>query len=326
MTKKREIIRLEEAMKFLISISFIILMILLFVICILVAITWKLSNKILKPSSLSTKEVYEKEVLKGRLDEEIFEEVKKEEFMVTSRYGYKLTGLILSNDFTKLPENIEKVAVLCHGYTYGKYGAICYASILMEQGFTCVIYDHRNHGESDKVYTTMGYYEKFDLMTVIDFCYEHFSADIKIITHGESMGAATVLSHMEIDERVTCVIADCSFSDLNALLQHQLKEYYHLPATLLLPIANLIFKLRAGFFINEVSPLQSVINTKTPVLFIHGGEDTYVPTAMTLKMYESRKEAKEIYICNEAKHAQSYDLDPIKYRKEIIKFLDKYYA
>ena len=198
-------------MKFLISTSVIILMILLFVICMLVVITWKLSNRILKPTSLSTKEVYEKEVLKGRLDENFFEKVKKEEFMVTSRFGYKLTGLILSNDFTKQPENSEKVAVLCHGYTYGKYGAICYASILMEQGFTCVIYDHRNHGESDKVYTTMGYYEKFDLMTVVDFCYEHFSADIKIITHGESMGAATVLSHMEIDERVTCVIADCPF-------------------------------------------------------------------------------------------------------------------
>ena len=152
------------------------------------------------------------------MDEAFYINIKKEEFILTSRYGYKLSGMILSNDETKKTENSGKVAVLCHGYTYGKFGSICYAKILMELGFTCVIYDHRNHGESDKVYTSMGYYEKYDLQTVIDFCYEHFDEDIKIITHGESMGASTVLNHMEIDHRVTCVIADCAAISIKGVL------------------------------------------------------------------------------------------------------------
>ncbi|WP_066716110.1 alpha/beta hydrolase [Clostridium sp. Marseille-P299] len=305
-------------------ITFIIIV--LIVTIIIGAITWRLSNIILKPKVLSTNEIYDKEVLKGRLDEEFYNSIKKEEFILTSRYGYKLSGIILSNEETNKSVNLHKVAVLCHGYTYGKYGSVCYAKILMELGFTCVIYDHRNHGDSDKVYTSMGYYEKYDLQTVIDFCYEHFGEDIKVITHGESMGAATVLNHLEIDNRVTCTIADCPFSDLTSLLQYQLKRYYHLPAALFLPIANLIFKIRAGFFIKDVSPMNSVTNTKTPVLFIHGEDDMYVPASMSIEMYEKRSEAKDIFICEGAKHAQSCIIDPLKYFQSIIKFLDKYYA
>lgn len=298
----------------------------LVVVSLLGITTWTLTNVILKPKTWSPDYIYKEEVSRGRLDEEFYKYISKEEFHLNSSYGYQLSGMILSNEETDKPENSQKVAVLCHGYTWGKYGAIVYAQMLMELGFTCVIYDHRNHGESNKAYTTMGYYEKFDLKTVIDFCYERFGNDIKVITHGESMGAATVLNHLAIDDRIACVIADCAFSDLRELLKFQLKNFYHLPVGIFLFIANIIFKLRAGFWIKEVSPKEGAVHSEVPILFIHGDEDNYVPTIMSENMYETRTGVREIYICKGARHAESCTIDPVKYRQVIIKFLDKYYV
>lgn len=76
----------------------------------------------------------------------------------------------------------------------------------------------------------------------------------------------------------------------------------------------------------EVSPMDGAVNSETPILFIHGDEDDYVPTYMSQKMYEARKGIKEIYICKGAKHAESCIIDPIRYRQVIIKFLDKNYV
>lgn len=305
----------------------IVLSILAVVILIALFIaTWILTNVILKPKTWTTKDTYKDEVALGRLDEEFFQNVQKEEFIIKSRYGYDLSGMILSNEETNRPENHIRVAVLCHGYTRCKYGAVVYAQMLMEQGFTTVIYDHRNHGESAKEFTTMGYYEKFDLKTIIDYCYEKFGPDIRIVTHGESMGAATVLNHLAIDDRIACCIADCGYSDLKELQKFQLKTYYNLPSFPFISLANLVLKIRAGFWIKEVSPKDGAIHSKTPILFIHGEEDDFVPTVMSKKMYQAREGIKELYLCPGAKHAESCVVDPENYRKVITKFLDKYYV
>lgn len=306
--------------------DFILGIIILIIALSLIIASWLLTNIILKPKTWPSEHIYNDEVSRKRLDEEFYNYIEKEEFQVASKYGYDLKGIILSNEETNKPENSQKVAVLCHGYTWGKEGAIVYAQMLMELGFTAVIYDHRNHGASGKAYTTMGYYEKFDLKTIIDYCFERFGDDIKIITHGESMGAATVLCHLAIDNRVTCAISDCGYSDLRELQKYQLKTFYHLPAGVFMPIANIILKLRAGFWIKEVSPKVGAINSETPILFIHGEEDDYVPTYMSQNMYDARTGIKELYICKEAKHAESCVVDPIRYRQVIIKFLDKYYV
>ena len=45
-----------------------------------------------------------------------------------------------------------------------------YAQILMEAGFTCVVYDHRNPGESGKAATKLGYSDKDDLQQGVALC------------------------------------------------------------------------------------------------------------------------------------------------------------
>lgn len=286
---------------------------------------------VLKPKGLSCDKIYSSEEKNGRFHKEVYQSAVKKQFTITSDFGYRLSCEMLEPaEVTPAQETSgrklagRKVAVLCHGFGGAKYACLIYAEIFLRLGFTVIIYDQRNHGLSGKSYTSMGYFERYDLKKIIDWCYRKFGSDCRIVTHGESMGGATVLLHLEIDKRVRCVIADCAYSDLTQLLKHQLRSYYHFPL-FLVPVVSLLTYFRAGFRYNEVSPIQVVRQTDTPILFIHGKKDTYVPTQMSKDMYDCKRDKKAIYLVAQARHAGSCMVNRQGYEKRVGEFLETYF-
>ncbi len=286
---------------------------------------WCLSSLIIKPRMLQYDKGYQREVRCHKINSKVYEGWKIERFHIKSDYGCVLSCELIEPDNNLNCNGIRKIAVLCHGLGCAKYDSIKYAEIFLKLGFTVLMYDHRNHGLSSKAFTTMGYFEKYDLKKVIDWCLHRFGKQCKIITHGESMGAATVLLHLEIDNRVSCVIADCAFSDLKQLLRHQLKQYYHLPG-FLIPVESCVSYVRAGFWFRAVSPIIAVSKSDTPVLFIHGKRDNFVPTYMSKQMYACKKKNKAIYLVRRARHAESCCINPKGYEKAVERFLSKYFV
>jgi fermentation-respiration switch protein FrsA (DUF1100 family) len=268
-------------------------------------------------------------------DEAVYKNTKKKQFMISSDYGYNISCEILEPEevFSDKQDSWygnshcsnyqARIAILCHGFSQGKYKSLIYAEIFLKLGFRVLIYDHRNHGLSGKAFTSMGYYEKYDLKKLVDWCYETYGPVCRIVTHGESMGAATALLHLGIDERVVCTIADCAYSDLKELLKHQIKYYYHMPIVLI-PLESLITYLRAGFWYSGVSPIHVIRRVDTPVLFIHGKRDQYVPTEMSWKMYKCKKDKKAIYLVAGAAHAQSCVTNKKGYEKMVERFIKKH--
>lgn len=287
---------------------------------------WCLSNMIVKPRMLPYGKGYQREVNCNRVNSEEYYSWEKEIFTLESDYGYRLSCERLDGreDMVKnRKENNKKIAILSHGLGYAKYSGIKYAKMFFRLGYQVIIYDHRNHGYSGKAHTSMGFYERYDLKKIVDWCFERYGKDCFIVTHGESMGAATVLLHLGIDHRIKGAIADCAYSDLTQLLCHQLKQYYHLPC-FLIPVESFLTYLRAGFWYNEVSPIRVVRHTLTPVLFIHGKIDNLVPADMSRLMYHSKKKNKAIYLVAKAKHAESYCKNKKGYERAVGNFLSGY--
>lgn len=286
---------------------------------------WYLSDMVLRPKKLSSDRIYRMEAMTGKFDEAFYKKNTKKQFMLMSDYGYYLSCELLEpliqSPLTK--EATKPIAILCHGFSQGKYRSLIYSEIFLKMGFAVLIYDHRNHGLSGKAYTSMGYYEKYDLKKIVDWCYKAYGPDCKIITHGESMGAATVLLHLGIDNRVACTIADCAYSDLKELLKHQAKHYYHMPM-FLIPIESLITYIRARFWYKEVSPIGVVRKVDTPILFIHGKRDSYVPTEMSREMYACKKDKKALYLVRKASHAQSCVTNREGYKERVEMFVCRY--
>lgn len=286
-------------------------------------VLWLLSNLVLKPRKLTCDKVYQREAERGKFNAEAYQALRKTKFNLTSDYGYVISCEQLETESAGENNPDRKIAILCHGFSYAKYGCLIYAEVYLKLGFTVIIYDHRNHGLSGKAFTSMGHFEKHDLKKVVDWCCKQYGKECTIVTHGESMGAATVLLHLGIDNRVKCAVADCAYSDLKELLRHQSKQYYHLPHFLIL-VESLITYLRAGFWYREVSPIKIVRQTDTPILFIHGKKDCYVPTVMSKQMYACKRGRKAIYLVAGAKHAESCFKNRSGYEKVVEKFLKTY--
>jgi len=291
--------------------------IIIFFISILVAITimgWHFSSMVIYPKVQKYNYTHDYELEKGKMGE--FDDLEKQEIYLDSQYDYKIHGLFFTNN------NSKKIIILCHGITWSLYGSAKYMDMFMKRGFAVFIYDHRNHGLSGGCDTSFGYYEKFDLKKCTDYLFDKFGEDIIVGLHGESMGAGIVLQNIAIDERIKFCIADCGYSDAEDLFKHRLEKDYNIKRFPLIKLSSKITKLRVGWEFKDVSPITTLPMVKTPILFIHGEDDDYVPAFMCKQMYKVKKGFKDIYIAPNSGHVEAYWKNKDEYEKRVDRFLE----
>ncbi|NFJ21094.1 alpha/beta hydrolase [Clostridium botulinum] len=296
----------------------ILLILLILLLAIVFVISWRLTNVVIYPIVRKAEFTYQKEIEQGGFVEEEFNKLKREEITVKSPFGYDLKGMYFPG------KNTKKTVIICHGIKCNLYNSVKYMKIFMDKGFNGVIYDHRNHGSSGGENTTFGYYEKQDLKAVADWVFERNGEDSIVGIHGESMGAGTILQNAAIDNRIAFYVADCPYSSMKGILQLRLKRDYKLPSFSFIPVASFISKLRVGLFFSQVSPIKDIEKVETPILFIHGMEDEYIPKEMSIDMYKNKKIGiKDIYLAPNADHAESYIKNKKEYKEHIYEFLKK---
>lgn len=253
-----------------------------------------------------------------------YNSLEKEEVSITStKNNYKLYGTYIKN--SKATKN---TVILVHDLGGSRWSVLKYADMYLDRGFNVLIYDSRDHGYSGGTNVTYGYYEKYDLDRWVNWLYSRNKGGI-IGVHGESLGAATALLHSELNEskkKVSFYVSDSSYSDLteflNLRLRQDLKVKNSLSAKVLLFYIDKVNKLRNQFYLHESSPINAIKDVTTPILFIHGDNDTYVPKSMTEALYAAKTGSKDIYIAKNSAHDQSYINNQEEYRSEIYKFLD----
>jgi fermentation-respiration switch protein FrsA (DUF1100 family) len=291
--------------------SFITLTIVLLIFCCY------LSEKVTHPKIHKYDETYQWEKEHGRIPENELNSIEKEEVFIDSPYGYKVHGLFYIN------KNSKKAVILCHGITWSLYGCLKYVQMFFNKGFSVLVYDHRNHGLSGGKDTSFGYFEKYDLKACTDWLMNKLGKDAIVGLLGESMGAGTVLQNVPIDSRIKFCIADCSYSDITALFKYHLAKDYKIKVLPLVEITSIITKLRNGWSFKDISPISSISNCDTPILFIHGADDDFVPTWMSEEMHKAKKGCKDIYIAPNAAHIETYWKDAQEYEKRVDHFLEE---
>jgi fermentation-respiration switch protein FrsA (DUF1100 family) len=252
----------------------------------------------------------------GRYNPDDFSHIPNRKVTLPSPFGYDLTIILVE------PHSTNRFMIFSHGVTENKINSVKYMNLFLERGFNAVLYDHRRHGESGGKTTSYGYYEKFDLKTIVHWLKKEKDPGLLLGIHGESMGAATMLLYAGmVEDGADFYIADCPFSDFSEQLSYLLKKNMKLPARPFVPVANVFLRMREKYSLRDISPISVVKQIKKPVLFIHSMEDDYILPQMSKDLYEKKEGPKKLFLAPKGKHAQSLNQNKKLYEAAIDEFL-----
>ncbi|MCI9302553.1 alpha/beta hydrolase [Clostridium sp.] len=239
---------------------------------------------------------------------------------ITSSDKLKLHSYKVTNQ-----NNSNKWVIAVHGYTSEGINMSTYAKHYYDNGYNVLIPDLRAHGLSEGNYIGMGWDDRLDIISWINYILNE-NPNAEIILHGVSMGAATVLmtSGEEIPSNVKAIVADCGYTSVWDEFAYQLDDLFSLPEFPILNVSSMVAKIRAGYFLGEASSLEQVKNSKTPILYIHGDKDDFVPYYMMEELYKATSSEKEMLTIKGAEHAKASEVDPETYWNTVNNFINKY--
>ncbi|MCD8337492.1 MAG: alpha/beta hydrolase [Lachnospiraceae bacterium] len=236
---------------------------------------------------------------------------------ITAHDGIRLIGHL------HLAESPKRTIIAVHGWRAswtGRFGLI--ADFLYENGCNVLYIEQRAHGASGGKYIGFGLLERYDVLDWIDWVNEQDFACFPIYLFGFSMGAATVLmtAGESLPDNVHGVIADSGYTSPRDEWKYVAENNMHCNYKLMEKYVDKLAMERIGCHADEYSSTQAMQECRTPVLFIHGTADTFVPIEMTYENYKACAAPKRLMIIPGAGHCQGYQLEPERYEEELRRF------
>ncbi len=236
---------------------------------------------------------------------------------IRSHDGLKLGGRI----FETSREVCRGMYILVHGYrSHAIHDFSCVVKILLDEGFSCLLIDHRAHGLSEGKYIGFGVLERRDLVKWCEYVQERYP-ERGVILDGVSMGSSTIMMGCEIGYpgNVRGLICDCGYTTAAAICKRTLKRWFHLPAFPVYHMAALFVRIFAKYRLGGVSAADGLRKNRLPVLIAHGKKDGFVPYEMSVENRAACGDNAVLFTSEEADHGFAFMRDHAAYMEEIRK-------
>lgn len=224
-------------------------------------------------------------------------------------------------------QEAERTVLLVHGWRGSWERDMCpFGPFLQGQRCNLLFVEQRGHGASEGKYLGFGVLERYDCLAWIRYLLNREPEGLPLYLLGCSQGATTVLmtSGFGLPERVRGIVADCGFLSPEEQITTTLRDWWNLPKQPFLFVSDQICRHRAGYSCRDYSTLEAMKTNRTPVLFVHGSEDRFVPVSNTLRNYQACQAEKGLLLVKGARHIQSYLLGGDQYREKLSALFRKY--
>ena len=235
-------------------------------------------------------------------------------------------GIMLSGWYAEVDPNAPAV-VLTHGIDAGKYSGnvLTPAGMLYKNGFNVLLYDLRNHGESDSDggRTSVGNKEYLDVLGAWDYLVKArgFKPD-RVGLYGLSLGAGSTLNAFAEEPGVSAVLVDSPFADLQQIISEEMTRKNY--PTFLAPAGILSARLVGGVDLLEHSPKDAIRAAgDRPIFIIHGTDDERINVHHARDLEALAKETGAdltVWYVDGAHHVESVFLVPEQYEQAMTNF------
>ncbi|CAN1852360.1 Uncharacterized protein YqkD [Linum perenne] len=187
--------------------------------------------------------------------------------------------------------------IYCHGNSGCRADASEAAIILLPSNITVFTLDFSGSGLSGGDHVTLGWYEKDDLRSVVNYLRQDGNVSM-IGLWGRSMGAVTSLMYGAHDPSIAGMVLDSPFSDLVDLMMELVDTYkFRLPRfTIKFAIQYMrkAIQKKAKFDITDLNTIKVAKSCFVPVLFGHANEDDFIQPHHSDRIYEAYMGDKNI--------------------------------
>ena len=242
---------------------------------------------------------------------------------------------VLRDTFIIMPDGERHHAVYARNDSH--IGMLPIAKVYADMGCNILLPDLHAHGLSDGGDIQMGWKDREDVIRWIGVADSLFAGEYgrpRIVLHGVSMGAATVMNVAgeSLPASVKGFVEDCGYTSVWDEFSHQLGEQFGLPPFPVLYAASALCKLRYGWTFGEASPVSQLAKRDVPMLYIHGSSDDYVPSPMVFPLYNANprylpeggvyRPYNDIWITAGSAHARSFHDYSDEYAGRVGRFVD----
>ncbi|MCM0582936.1 alpha/beta hydrolase [Weissella diestrammenae] len=256
--------------------------------------------------------------------QQAYQQYQHQEWQLTAHDGTKLVGY-----YTPATVKTTKTALVIHGFGVDHRAMAPYAAMFHQQGYNVLLLDNRAAGKSGGHYIGFGYLEAQDAKQWTQKIVAVQGQQTQIVVMGASLGGATtmMLSGMQPPKQVKAYVEDAGYASIHAELMYQAEQMYGLPKWIAKPLLAVVSgysKLFAGYAYSQGNVTQYLAKNTRPMFFIHGANDTFVPTRFINDNYQAQKGPKAKMIVKKAQHVQSYATDIKMYEQRVANFLAQY--
>jgi hypothetical protein len=169
--------------------------------------------------------------------------------------------------------------IYMHTHNSSRLEALPILPVLLPSNINVFTFDFCGCGLSEGDFVSLGWFEKEDLKTVIEFIRNEGKASC-VGLWGKGMGAVTALLYADQDPCIGGMVLDSPFLSLNLIAEQELEKRKNIPGFIKSAAISHIRKSilsRAKFDVNDINTIEHVSQTFIPCIFCRGQNDDFIP-------------------------------------------------
>lgn len=217
--------------------------------------------------------------------------------------------------------------VLMHGVRGNRLQMMGRARVLVEHGFSVLLFDFQASGESPGHRITFGKLESFDAAAAVGFVRDRRPNE-RVGVIGNSLGGAAALLGPE-RLAVDALVLEAVYPDIDAALSNRLRvNLGRFAGPLFTPLLTPAFKLLLppvlGATPRELRPIDHIAIAGVPILIASGSVDAYTPLTEAKNLFHRASEPKQFWAVEGAGHVDLEQYDRARYWDTVLPFLNLY--
>jgi dipeptidyl aminopeptidase/acylaminoacyl peptidase len=240
-----------------------------------------------------------------------------EDVATTAGDGVDLKGWFISSK-----RDDRGCVLVLHGAATSRASGLAVARTLLESGYSVLMPDSRAHGESGGAIITYGQREGSDVLRWA--AWARGRGCDRLFGIGVSMGGVALIEAAAQEPAFRSIVAECPYSDLRTTAEERVvlklpvhKRVGRIVARLLVPVASVWARWLYGLDVDSPAATESAARLRTPLLLIHGLDDTKIPPAHSRAIAAADRKAR-LWLVPGAAHISASLVAPAEFSRQVL--------